>query len=50
MAYSERELLARIIKCEAGGQGENGMKAVASVIMNRVNVPNGSIVGQVKVI
>ena len=25
MAYSDRELLARIIKCEAGGEGENGV-------------------------
>ncbi len=41
MAYSPRELLARIIKCEAGGEGENGMKAVASVVINRVNVPYG---------
>ena len=41
MAYSERELLARIIQCEAGGEGDNGMKAVASVVMNRVNVPIG---------
>lgn len=41
MAYSERELIARMIQCEAGGEGDNGMKAVASVIMNRVNVPNG---------
>lgn len=41
MAYSARELLARIIKCEAGGEGENGMKAVATVIMNRVRVPYG---------
>lgn len=41
MAYSVRELLARLIKCEAGGEGENGMKAVASVIMNRVNVASG---------
>lgn len=41
MAYSARELLARIIKCEAGGEGENGMKGVASVIMNRVRVPYG---------
>lgn len=41
MAYSDRELLARIIKCEAGGEGDNGMKAVASVVMNRVNVPYG---------
>ena len=41
MAYSERELLARMIQCEAGGEGDIGMKAVASVIMNRVNVPVG---------
>lgn len=41
LAYSARELLARIIKCEAGGEGENGMKAVATVIMNRVRVPYG---------
>lgn len=36
-----RELLARMIKCEAGGEGEDGMKAVATVIMNRVRVPYG---------
>lgn len=41
MAYSDRELLARLIQCEAGGEGDNGMKAVASVVMNRVNVPSG---------
>ena len=41
MAYSNLELLARIIKCEAGGEGENGMKAVASVVMNRVNITYG---------
>lgn len=41
MAYSDRELLARIVQCEAGGEGDNGMKAVASVVMNRVNVSNG---------
>lgn len=41
MAYSTRELLARIIKCEAGGEGEDGMKAVACVVMNRVNVAYG---------
>ena len=28
MAYSERELLARMIQCEAGREGDNGMKAV----------------------
>ena len=41
MAYSERELLARMIQCEAGGEGDNGMKAVGTVIMNRVQVPDG---------
>ncbi|HEY9062359.1 MAG TPA: cell wall hydrolase [Pseudobacteroides sp.] len=41
MAYSERELFARLIKCEAGGEGIDGMKAVASVVMNRVHVAYG---------
>ena len=41
MAYSDRELLARIIQCEAGGEGDNGMKAVATVVMNRVNATEG---------
>lgn len=41
MAYSARELFARLIKCEAGGEGMDGMKAVASVVMNRVNVAYG---------
>ena len=41
MPYSDRELLARIIQCEAGGEGDNGMKAVATVIMNRVHVSDG---------
>lgn len=41
MAYSDRELLARLIECEAGGEGENGMKAVASVVMNRVRSTGG---------
>ena len=41
MAYSDRELLARLIECEAGGEGEKGMKAVASVVMNRVNAQGG---------
>lgn len=35
------ELLARILQCEAGGEGEQGMQAVASVVMNRVNVTYG---------
>ena len=36
-----RELFARLIKCEAGGEGESGMRAVATCVMNRVRVPNG---------
>ena len=41
MAYSDRELLARLIQCEAGGEGDNGMRAVASVVMNRVRIDYG---------
>lgn len=41
MPYSERELFARIIQCEAGGEGLDGMRAVATVIMNRARVPYG---------
>ncbi|KRQ87389.1 Cell wall hydrolase CwlJ [Caloramator mitchellensis] len=41
MSFSSRELLARLIRCEAEGEGEMGMKAVASVVMNRVNVTYG---------
>lgn len=41
MSYNDRELFARLIKCEAGGEGENGMRAVATVVMNRVDVPDG---------
>lgn len=41
MPFSTRELFARIIQCEAGGEGDVGMKAVAATIMNRVNVPYG---------
>lgn len=41
MAYSDRELLARLIECEAGGEGERGMKAVACVVMNRVHARGG---------
>ena len=38
---SDLELLARLIQCEAGGEGYQGMQAVASVIMNRVNISTG---------
>ncbi len=41
MPFSARELLARIIQCEAGGEGEVGMAAVATVVMNRVHVSGG---------
>lgn len=38
---NDLELLARLIKCEAGGEGDTGMRAVASVVMNRVNATQG---------
>lgn len=41
MALESIELLARTIQCEAGGEGDTGMRAVACVIMNRVNVSYG---------
>lgn len=36
-----REMFARLIRCEAGGEGMDGMRAVATAVMNRVRVPNG---------
>lgn len=52
MAFSDRELLARLIQCEAGGEGDNGMKAVAGVVMNRVHAPGGEYarVGQYRIV
>ncbi len=41
MAFSDLELLARLIQCEAGGEGDTGMAAVASVVMNRVRASAG---------
>jgi len=41
LAYSDEELLARIVQCEAGGEGDTGMRAVASVVMNRVEITYG---------
>jgi N-acetylmuramoyl-L-alanine amidase len=38
---TDRELFARLIRCEAEGEGEAGMKGVASVVMNRVHVSGG---------
>lgn len=36
-----RELLARLIKCEAGGEGLSGMAAVATTVVNRTKVTYG---------
>lgn len=41
MPFNEVELFARLIQCEAGGEGLLGMQAVASVVMNRVNALYG---------
>lgn len=41
MPLSARELFARMIRCEAEGEGDSGMRAVATVVMNRVHVPYG---------
>ena len=41
MALDTRELFARLIQCEAGGEGENGMAAVGTEIMNRATVTQG---------
>ena len=41
MPLSAREMFARMIRCETEGEGDSGMKAVATFIMNRVHVPYG---------
>ena len=41
MALDTMELFARLIKCEAGGEGDIGMRAVASVIINRSEIGTG---------
>lgn len=46
MPYTTRELLARLIKCEAGGEGDDGMAAVASVVRNRADVPTENFSGK----
>lgn len=45
IVMTDLELLARIIKCEAGGEGDDGMKAVATVVLNRVNANVGEYGG-----
>ncbi len=41
MAFSDRELIARLVQCEAGGEGDSGMRGVASVVMSRVRASGG---------
>ena len=41
MSLDTRELFARLIQCEAGGEGDDGMRAVATVIMNRATIDYG---------
>ena len=41
MPLNTRELFARLIQCEAGGEGDDGMRAVATVVMNRATVTEG---------
>ncbi|MEL4106695.1 cell wall hydrolase [Oscillospiraceae bacterium WX1] len=41
MCLDTRELFARLIRCEAEGEGDAGMRAVATVVMNRVHVAYG---------
>ena len=41
MAFDTRELFARLLKCERGGEGVEGKRAVASVIIHRSTGPNG---------
>lgn len=41
MAMSDRELFARLIRCEAEGEGMDGMRGVATVVMNRVHAASG---------
>lgn len=41
MALDTRELFARLLQCEAGGEGINGMQGVATVIMNRAEINYG---------
>ena len=38
---TDLELFARLIHCDAGGEGDNGMKAVASGVMNRGRTSGG---------
>lgn len=41
MAFDTRELFARLIQCEASGEGTDGMRGVATVVMNRAEINYG---------
>lgn len=41
MPLTNRELFAKLIACEAGGEGDAGMRAVATTVINRVRIPYG---------
>lgn len=41
MALDTLELFARMLKCEAEGEGDEGMRAIATLIMNRAEIPYG---------
>lgn len=41
MPMDTRELFARLIQCEAGGEGNDGMRAIATVVMNRATIDYG---------
>lgn len=41
MPMDTRELFARLIQCEAGGEGDDGMRAIATVVMNRATIDYG---------
>jgi N-acetylmuramoyl-L-alanine amidase len=41
MEMTAREMFARMIRCEAESEGEQGMKAVATTIMDRVHIGYG---------
>ena len=41
MDLNNTALNTRILKCEAESEGEDGMKAIATLIMNRATVPYG---------
>ena len=43
MPYDTRELFARLLQCEAGGEGDNGMAAVAAVGVSTLTTANPNV-------